>query len=37
MKMISQHREQARWAHNGAVLQVKKEIADYYGNGGRFS
>ena len=25
----------ARWAYNGAVLEVKKEIADYYGNGGR--
>jgi hypothetical protein len=30
LKMISQHREQARWAYNGAVLEVKKEIADYF-------
>ena len=30
MKVISQRREQARWAYNGAVLEVKKEIPDKY-------
>jgi len=26
MKIISQRREQAGWAYNGAVFEVKKEI-----------
>lgn len=29
MKIISQRREQARWAYDGAVLEVKKEIPVY--------